>query len=869
MSLIVRPYVPPAASTSTGKRKRPSGSPAGKAKSRPRKRSRSKASSAAFAALRQPSPLAAAQSSSDEGEDDRLNAALAVDSKFGLSAATSIRRPPAPAQPVSAGPALDPVHARTGAISPVSLASSLSETVPAAAARPAFARADRSLIDVRLSSPSSGSELDHAQPSPAKKLQQQQHKQSRVSPSRLFSYGSPVHSRDGTLAATTTANGPDADQIVPLEVQSSPRKKQPIRSQPPTLPAMPSSSKTKSPSASKRKPIVPPLQRTRATAPLPPTPSATLEEDIKPSPSALAISLGSSSKAKPTTERYKPVASAALPASGRPKPISIPSDSSSDDSDAAPVISKVVVPKTVPIVKPSSVVVQVSKPVATTARAGLPKPSPAKVDAVRKVAVGTSKPVTVAKQVQAKVVPQPIASKPVTASPAVSRPAASEPEVIISPISEASKQIKAEPSSSRRPIKGKAKAKVVPVPAGWSSRGKLVQVSIPSDSDSDLEPAPVQVKSTPRPSTVHVATVPASAPAQRSLWKPAGLRTGLATQSAEIVQTVQTPITPTIMKPMSIVSASAPPSLKVLAYIPPPPAPDLLPADVLHQWSAYHRHPKTSKLGRELLEFAFSQDRASLQELSRNPLELFALGAPRLSHLRKDVANARPPRPTPNWKHAADGTKAKLNGQEIEWDDFVKSQENGQNGIRDQAAPFLALEVVGSKQGSLSRVLTPETVLDRCRASGWPEMYSTYGSPADGVTSVHMDHLLFGYVLHILWGTKIWFSWAPTPANLEKHFTGSSNLMEEVKSLEGLSVTIMEQGRTYRMPPGTLHLVVSLTDSAVCGFPCFASRDSLATQTLALWRVERIRKLAELDPGAFDEPFEKLHAERVCRERLA
>jgi len=112
------------------------------------------------------------------------------------------------------------------------------------------------------------------------------------------------------------------------------------------------------------------------------------------------------------------------------------------------------------------------------------------------------------------------------------------------------------------------------------------------------------------------------------------------------------------------------------------------------------------------------------------------------------------------------------------------------------------------------------------RGLGIDTVYSTTVSPAGMFSTWHIDQTWGGTLLIGLDHPKLFVTCPPTEKNLEVYdkIDEFGHIDESIKALskfEQLSYIVLIKGDVYILPPGYIHMVLSMRNSAVGGWVCF------------------------------------------------
>jgi len=105
-------------------------------------------------------------------------------------------------------------------------------------------------------------------------------------------------------------------------------------------------------------------------------------------------------------------------------------------------------------------------------------------------------------------------------------------------------------------------------------------------------------------------------------------------------------------------------------------------------------------------------------------------------------------------------------------------------------------------------------------------IYSTTVSPAGMFSTWHIDQTWGGTLLVALDHPKLFVICPPTKRNLEVYdeidkFGHIDQSIEALSKFEQVSYIVLIKGDIYILPPGYIHMVLSMRNSAVGGWVCF------------------------------------------------
>ncbi|KAK0541915.1 hypothetical protein OC861_006767 [Tilletia horrida] len=128
-----------------------------------------------------------------------------------------------------------------------------------------------------------------------------------------------------------------------------------------------------------------------------------------------------------------------------------------------------------------------------------------------------------------------------------------------------------------------------------------------------------------------------------------------------------------------------------------------------------------------------------------------------------------------------------------------------------------------------------------------PECSSAY-TPRGHVTDIHMDSIYEGTLVTTLLGRKILLQWPPTAHNLDalKRFHWRSSewrLFALYDKLEHLQVTLCDHGTVQYIPPGGLHAVFALENSAMMAYGIVHPSMVPEVARLSAWELEHAKEL--------------------------
>jgi hypothetical protein len=159
------------------------------------------------------------------------------------------------------------------------------------------------------------------------------------------------------------------------------------------------------------------------------------------------------------------------------------------------------------------------------------------------------------------------------------------------------------------------------------------------------------------------------------------------------------------------------------------------------------------------------------------------------------------------------------------------------NAIGFSATPKGLLRSKPSKFRNLD-----DSPLEYMRSEHSPMLeWQTVLTPAGGLTGVHIDSVIVGQANMSLWGNKLWFLWPPTSANLQwfsahQHRNRGHDVLEAMKNLNGLKVSNLRCGQAIYLPPGTLHAVLTISNS--CHTGCSLVKEAEWSETKRVWNWE-------------------------------
>jgi hypothetical protein len=148
--------------------------------------------------------------------------------------------------------------------------------------------------------------------------------------------------------------------------------------------------------------------------------------------------------------------------------------------------------------------------------------------------------------------------------------------------------------------------------------------------------------------------------------------------------------------------------------------------------------------------------------------------------------------------------------------------------------------------------------------------YSTTVSPAGTISTWHVDQFYSGTLLVGLDLPKLFVMCPPTEKNMEifskiDHFHYTDESWEAISKFEDLSYIVLTKGDVYLLPPGYIHMVISMRNSAVGGWKCYKPEwedvaRRLTNREMAIL-IDEAKTLLEKGRTLGDEPERDASAE--------
>lgn len=198
-----------------------------------------------------------------------------------------------------------------------------------------------------------------------------------------------------------------------------------------------------------------------------------------------------------------------------------------------------------------------------------------------------------------------------------------------------------------------------------------------------------------------------------------------------------------------------------------------------------------------------------------------------------------------------------------------------QSGDGQQSGPLLGALTIPETKGGLGKCSLTAGPFEGSRShvyenfeGGKRPAWLSSVNPRGSITDPHIDYCGCSQFIRHISGRKLWLFWPPTPHNLkvfcEDYVCGTTHgfsMTVAIEKFEKLEVLLVDSSKSFVIPPGTIHGVMTFTTSCHTGFKLWGFDGFSTAKDLFNINFEVSKDRSNLDDyqvDSFREVFEHL-----------